>query len=269
MNSKTRKKIIVFGAVFGLLLFLHYTGLLAPVEGAAQWALRPLLRTAQKSGSAVSGLFTGRQDQAQLAAELMELKAENQALLEASAKLGLLEEENQALRDHLLFQRKSESRFLMANVIARGEIGTGQQRVELLTIDLGSRQGLVPGLGAVAGNGTLVGKVARVSENISEIELTNNPACRLAAKIMNTDRTNGIVQGDLGLTLRMDFIPQSVEILPEALIVTSGLEEKIPAGLVIGRVAKVHKENNELWQQAVIEPIIDPEDLVVLSIVMP
>ena len=269
MPLPKRKKIYLAAGLFALLALFHYSGLLSPAETAAQWALRPLLGYLHRQSSAWSGLFQDRQSLSEKDALIASLRAENQALVEANASLGLLMDENQALRDYLLFQRRTERVFVMAGVIARGDIGTGQARSEFLTIDRGESQGLETGLAVVSGQGTLVGKLVRTGGMIAEVRLSSSPDCRLAAKILNQERTSGIVQGDLGLTMKMGFIPQSVSVAPGDIVVSSGLEEKIPEGLVIGRVSEVRRENNELWQEAVVEPLYDPEKLSVLAVILP
>ena len=157
----------------------------------------------------------------------------------------------------------------MANIISRGDIGTTQQRMGMITIDKGSQDGIQAGLAVLSGAGTIVGKVSRIGLNISEVLLLNNRDCKLATKLLNAERTNGIVQGDLGLTLKMEFIPQSIELTQDTLVVSSGLEATIPAGLVIGKIVKVFKENNELWQQAIVEPLVDPTNLLMVSVIIP
>lgn len=270
MKSKfPSKRIILVTAVLGLLVFLHWLNWLNPVERALAWAFNPVRTAVHRAGVAVNGLFSEHQDIQSYEALVEQLQEDNKNLLEANARLRLLEEENQALREHLLFQHKSGREFIMANIIARGDIGTAQQRMESLTIDKGSDDGLYEGLAVLSGQGTIIGKIDQVSPQNAEVLLTNHRDCRLAAKLTDSEKTSGIVQGDLGLTLKMEFIPQSTELESGTLVVSSGLESSIPAGLVIGRVSEIFKENNELWQEAIIEPLVDPADLLVVSVLMP
>ncbi|NCQ16170.1 rod shape-determining protein MreC, partial [Candidatus Falkowbacteria bacterium] len=53
------------------------------------------------------------------------------------------------------------------------------------------------------------------------------------------------------------------------LVATSGLEENIKRGLVVGRVAQVAKENNQVWQSAVIEPLLSLDNLTLVAILLP
>ena len=71
------------------------------------------------------------------------------------------------------------------------------------------------------------------------------------------------------LTVNMVFISQTEKIEIGNIVVASGLEKNIPRGLVIGRVSKVEKESNELWQSAVIEPIANLDELIIISVLLP
>ena len=157
----------------------------------------------------------------------------------------------------------------MSNVISRGEAIETSSRGESIIIDKGSRDGVSPGLAIVNGQGIIIGKVAEVKENISQVNLTNNSKCKLAATILNQEKTSGIAEGELGLTIKMKFIPQESEVAVGDIIVTSGLEQAIPRGLVIGKVTQVEKENNDIWQLATIESLVNTQDLVIVSVLIP
>ena len=158
----------------------------------------------------------------------------------------------------------------MANIISRGE---GNQSV---VIDKGFRDGLVPGLAVVSSTalgtssqGVIIGKIINIKEQIAEVYLVTNRNSKLAASILGENKTSGIASGELGLTIKMDFIPQTENIKAGDIVATSGLEPSIPRGLVIGRVTKVNKENNEVWQTAVIEPLVSLNALSIVSILLP
>jgi len=90
----------------------------------------------------------------------------------------------------------------------------------------------------------------------------------LAATIYGEDKTNGIIQGELGLTTKMKFIPLLKKIKIDDLVVTSGLEANIPKGLVVGKVSVVNKENNGIWQEAIVTPLDSIEYLSVVSVII-
>ena len=64
----------------------------------------------------------------------------------------------------------------------------------------------------------------------------------------------------------MDFIAQDEEISTGDLVISSGLEENIPRGLVIGEVSKINSDSNEIWKSVVIEPLVDFDDLIIVSV---
>jgi len=53
----------------------------------------------------------------------------------------------------------------------------------------------------------------------------------------------------------MKLIPPEVELKKNDLIITAGLEDNLPAGIVIGRVETVEKPVNTFFQEAIILPL--------------
>lgn len=124
-----------------------------------------------------------------------------------------------------------------------------------LLIDQGSNDGIKPGLAAVVNEGHLVGIVDTVSDHTSTVRLLEDEQTRIPVQIMGESQTNGLLVGEGGFLLKMEYIPQDRIIEPGQLIVTSQLYEKIPNNLVIGTVYEVHKEETSAFQEALIEPI--------------
>ena len=121
----------------------------------------------------------------------------------------------------------------------------------------------------VNSEGVVVGKIQDIKKNSARVVLITNNRSQIASTVQNSDRTTGVVKGEMGLTMKMDFIPRSQEIKKEDTVVTSGLEEKIPRGFVLGKVAQVKEGDNQVWQQAVIEPMVDFDDLTMISVLIP
>ena len=64
----------------------------------------------------------------------------------------------------------------------------------------------------------------------------------------------------------MDFIPRNEVVLVGDMVVTSGLEETIPRGLLIGEVAVAQNEAYQPFQQAVLTPSTDLTKLFIVSV---
>ena len=64
-------------------------------------------------------------------------------------------------------------------------------------------------------------------------------------------------------------IPQSEKVSLDDIVITSGLGENIPRGLVVGKVILVNSESNEIWQSATIEPLANFDNLTLVSVILP
>lgn len=266
MLKPRTKKIISLIAVIGLLIFLHVTKIIKPVETLIINILNPIFSGFYSISSDLRSTYNDQTDKRDLAEINKEIEKKNNELTVENTRLKVLEEENKVLREHLKFLVKAEYNYIMANIISRGILDDSNQSV---IINRGSRDGLYSGLAIISSQGIIIGKITEARDNISEICLITSSQCRLAATVLNNDKTSGIAQGDLGLTIKVDFIPQTEEINIDDTIITSGLEQDIPRGLVIGRVTEVNKESNKLWQNAIIEPLVDLDELNIVSVLLP
>jgi rod shape-determining protein MreC len=264
-----KRRIVIYGAVITLLIFLYVFGPLKPAETVVTGYLNLAIGKLHNVSTGISGLYFKQTDRSDLMARLEAVENDNKELIKQNAELRSLEEENRVLREQLGFFIKNKLHYIMANVISRGDITDNSGQTETIMIDKGKLDGVSPGLVVTSSNGIVAGKIMEVKDRLSLAYLTNNTKCKLAATILNQNNTAGIAQGELGLTIKMGFIPQSVNIKKDDIVVTSGLEQAIPRGLAIGKVLSVNKENNELWQAATIEPLSNPDNLHVVSIIIP
>lgn len=271
------KKYFLLLVVITLLIFLHYVKLLTPLESFLSKSLKPVFGGFYSLSANINKAYSEGTVKKDLAAELKQAEEKINQLTVKNAGLRFLEEENLALRKQLNFLNKDKWRYLMANIISRGELtDSSGQGSESVVIDKGSRDGLSAGLAVVSSTalgtssqGVIIGKIVEVKEEMAEVHLITSRNSKLAVSILGEEKTSGIASGDLGLTVRMDFIPQTENIKTGDIVATSGLELKIPRGLVIGRVTKVSKENNEVWQSATIEPLVDLNNLIIVSVLLP
>ena len=265
----SKKRIIKVIAVVGLLVFLYALGALRPVESLVVKVLNPVSTKLQYLSAKMSVKYRQETSQIDLQKEVEKLKSQVNELIEKNAELKTAEQENEILREQLRFLTKNKYNYVVSNVISRGDMTDISNQSETIIIDKGSADGVLPGLAVVSGQGIIVGKVALTKDRISSVILINNSKCKLAAAVLGQGKTSGITEGEMGLTIKMNFIPQNQVVNPSDLIVTSGLEQSIPRGLVIGRVLEVGKENNDLWQNAVVEPLVDTENLIIVSVLLP
>ncbi|MGI6374030.1 MAG: rod shape-determining protein MreC [Patescibacteria group bacterium] len=250
------------------LITLHYLKLTQPLERLLVSATKPLTRKMYELGIRINQAAKDPDSPEQLEARLDQLNQEIAELIVANAGYQELAAENKKLREQLNFLETNDYQYVLASVLARESAIEGAIEGQDLIIDKGRANGLEPGQGVVYGPGLIVGQVVEVKENTAKVCLTTSVGCRLAAAILNQDKTQGVTDGDLGLTVKMEYIPQLEKIAVGDSIITSGLGEKIPRGLVIGRVAEVRSESNNVWQEATIEPLVNLNEITVLSVLI-
>ena len=265
LKTKPKKRIFLFVAVAALLVFLYQVRALGPAESLVGYILNPFFSGFHSAGVAIRDTYNEKLSKDQLVSLVSELQSENQRLIAETSNLKILEKENNELREYLNFLEARQFKYVMASIISRGELNEADT---VMVIDKGENDGIKKGQAAVNSQGIVVGKVASVKGEIAEIYLITNKDCRLAASIQNENKTAGIVEGELGLSAKMNLIPQTEDIQKDDIIITSGLEGDIPKGLPIGKVERVEKENNDIWQSAVLEPLVDFDELTFLSIIV-
>lgn len=263
------KNISKYGAVLVLLVFLHYVGILGPVESLVQRISSPLMYQIYGVGSFFRSRYYEQNDIAGLSNKNRILEAQVRALTAGQAEMIKYKEENERLRGMISFFDENKGKYLPSNVISRSDhLGTANDDQSII-IDKGSDDGLKDGLAVLDHEGNVVGKISDTKEKISRVDLLTSSRCKLAVSVVNAERTIGVAKGELGLTTRIDFIPQTEILHKEDLVLTSGLEIDIPRGLSVGRIDQVNKESNELWQDAYIRPISNLNDLSIVSVILP
>lgn len=178
-------------------------------------------------------------------------------------RLDLAEEENFELRQQLNYLQQKKFVYVGTSIIGRNVEAVGST----LVIDRGSDDGIIIGDAAIVQNGILVGKVIRVEPETSIVRIISDAQSRVAATVINENRSLGVVEGGFGISVRMNFIPQNEKINIGDTVITSGLESGVPRGLVIGLVEAVEKEPFQPFQRAIITPATNLNKLRLITII--
>jgi len=190
--------------------------------------------------------------------------SKNQDLEVADARLKDLEKENTEIRKQLNFFHRRNFTAVAADIV-----GQNFDSVEkMVIIDAGEAAGIKLDQPVISGDGILIGTIAKVEKDISIVRLINDNQSKIAATILNKDGSLGVVEGGYGLSVRMNFIPRNETVLIGDTIITSGLEQTIPRGLLIGEVAVAENEAYQPFQQAVLTTAIDLSKLTIVSVLI-
>jgi rod shape-determining protein MreC len=144
---------------------------------------------------------------------------------------------------------------VIARVISRGPTNY----LTSLAIDLGSDHGIIPGMPVVTEQG-LVGRIYKVGPTSSIVLPITDPSSGVQA-LVRRNRAVGVVNGRAGTLPVMDFIPQDSDVSLGDEVITSGLGGNFPKNLVIGQIVEVNKHDFDMFQQAVIRPTVNFDQL--------
>jgi rod shape-determining protein MreC len=263
------RQISTWAVIFGLLVFFHWTGLSLPIENLIIGIVSPLAVKLHNVSSNISSYYSEATDRRSLDDILKKQEADIAEITKDNARLHVAEEENITLRQYLKFFTENKYQYLMANVVSREVASFSPSERNKLIINKGLNDGVREGLVVVNDLGLVVGRITKVKDNLAEVSLLIDKGCRLAVSIQGDEGVAGVAQGESGLTIKVDFIPQTKVINQGQLVVTAGLENDVPGGLVIGKVSQLDKASNELWQQAVVEASADLDNLKIVAVIIP
>ncbi len=243
-------------------LILSQAGYLRPAEGlvlrplvALQGVIGPRLAALRDLASSPGDVATLRARNVELEAEVTRLQQEVITLREQAAEVDVLA----AL---LNFARGApQNRYVAARVIG----SDASPFLRALWIDAGTNAGVARGMPVVNQSG-LVGRIIEVYPTASRVSLITDPAEAVNVRLQDS-RADGVTSAQPNGELRVDMIDQDAEVVPGELVLTSGLGGNYPPQIPVGQVISVRRRDFEVFQQAVVTPSVDFDDLEILLIV--
>lgn len=183
-------------------------------------------------------------------------------LLVENNQLKTLAQENQELRDILSLKERKNYNLAIASILSRDPVNRN-----ILIIDVGKNKNVEAGQAVVVNDGIIIGKVIESSIDSAKIRLLTDNFSKLAVMVGDQQGISGILTGSLGLVMDLSYIPQEQEIKKGDLVVTADIDEKIPSGLVVGKVEEVEFSQEELFKNASVSPLINYDNLGMLAVI--
>jgi len=179
--------------------------------------------------------------------------------------LEALRQENRRLRDLLGLAQRDDWDAVMAEVVGKetGRLGT------VILVNRGSSAGVAEGWIACSPDG-LVGKVARVRDTFSQVQLIANYNSPVSVRVERSG-VEAVVEWTPALPtkLSMKFVQPDSDVKPGDVVVSSGLGGVYPAGLRVGRITKVRTEKERQEPLIEVRPFVDFSRLAVVLLVAP
>jgi rod shape-determining protein MreC len=222
------------------------TQLLVPV----QLVLANVGAAGDRFASAIAQIDSLRDDNSRLQTENDRLTLENVRLREQAIA-------GQQAEKLLTLQRTVPFESVPAPVIARDPAGV----LHSIVLGLGTDDGVKVGHVVLSDQG-LVGRISEVGTNYSKVLLVTDSSSVVSALVQGS-RATGIVRGQFGDSLIMDWLLQTEPVKEGDVVITAGLgigeelRSLYPKGLVIGTIAQVQTAEAAAYNRAIITPAVD------------
>lgn len=200
-----------------------------------------------------------------------EILEENQVLKNEQIKYDILLsynekilEENRRLQEILKIKEEKNLNLKVAKVNFRNPSNLYTR----FYINLGKKDGVKRNMIVLSGE-TLIGKVGRVYENYSIVDMITSENFNVSA--LTESQMLGIIKGsdeeDGTLYFEANTFQNNIEIGEK--IYTSGISEIYPKGLYIGKVSEIDEDNGELFRSIKVKNDIDILNMMEVLILMP
>lgn len=186
-----------------------------------------------------------RQENRTLKARLLALEADNSRLIEFA-------DENRRLRDLLQIGQLTGHRGVAANVVGYDPTNWSQT----ILLDRGSKDDIQPGMPVLVGQG-VVGQIIAASYSTARALLITDPSSGIDA-ILQGSRVRGVVQGVANInSCELLYVQRDEEVKVGDRIITSGMDDVFPKGLLIGIVSEVGLKRSGMFQSVEVKPAVD------------
>ena len=260
------KRIWVVPIVIALLMIvLHYANVLKPIENLSLNILQPVERILYNFSKNILHPSNVEYIDINNDESTVKLKDQIQNLTIENAHLKTVLEESKILEKQISFLEDRSYKAVSARITSRSTENLSQT----IFINRGSKHGIKNGYPVIIDNGIIIGVIHEVQDYSATILLLTSYNSLLNSSIQNDIQSIGVVKGSHNLSLLMNYIPQSDNIELKQVAITSGVDNNIPKGLLVGRIQKIINEPGSLFQQVFLQPFFNINEMSIVSIIIP
>lgn len=255
VSPNTLRNAVVVFLIIGI-LFMALSGYLRPVLGVVMDPFVATQRWLSERFMAVYDFFTLPRDVTELIQRNSELEDEVANLQSQIIQLQEQLQEADILYSLLDYARsRPADEYIAAAVIGRDP----SPFLQYIIIDHGSDDGIRYGMPVVTQQG-LVGRVEAVTASASRIQLISDAQSTVNVTLQTQD-ADALIDGSISGDITLQMLAQNVSLNTGDILLTSGLGGNYPSDILVGQVVDIQKTENELFQTAYVQPVVDFETL--------
>jgi len=247
-----------------VIIFLHYITILSPLERGLSFILSPLQSTIYSSTVEISERLEKIASRKNLQEENENLKEKINKLEQQIVNLKMFIEENKIITQQNEYLESHNFNFINARIITNSI----NANPNLLLIDKGESNGLRQGMAVVLDQGILIGKIIRAENEKSWLLLITDNDCKLSAAVSGESKIIGLAEGKYNTSIHLNNILKNSQLEIGDFIVTSGFDENIPAGILIGEVEEIIDSPADLFKNANLTSTANFKNLKIVSIIL-
>lgn len=254
--TKAFKRAFAIFVLVSLIMISDSLGYITRIKIGFLRVYTPIARGSTNAAGSVKEFFVTFGTIKNLAKENAALEQQVDELAFENARLQLAKQENIALRRALKLEEESKLLLTPAEIVTLDPTGFSQT----ITMRVQDISGLKEGAAVIVSPGILVGRVTKVTTNFVEATLITDHKVLINAEVVDSG-AKGLVRGEHGLSLALDLVTQNELIKVGDRVVTSGLSNDFPRGLLIGDISGIRSGTSELFQKASISPAANLKNL--------
>jgi rod shape-determining protein MreC len=241
--------------ILAFAVFLQVKGFLDPIRSAALRAPRPVIFLAKSISEPVKNFFATVYQLRKISEENGVLTAKVAGLEQELAQSNQEAVENEALRKELGFVKNANQPLIPCTLLSQNPFGISDSVV----LNCGQDDGVEVGQ-AIISQGYMVGKITYAGKNESTALLAISSDFSTDAKISQTS-ASAIVKGSFSSGLLVDQVPQTTDLQKGWLVVTAGINDKVPKNILIGEVGDILSTDSDLFKRASLTTPVDYNNL--------
>ncbi len=240
------KTFLAFASVLVLIvigLVMQAKGWLQPIEYALLQAPRPVSNVVRSVANPIHTFFSTLGSLRGVVRENATLRNQVAQLQQQQVQYDKLKSDNDILRDELKFKAQSKQVLEPCTVLSIDP----QELSDAMVLSCGKEQGIEEGQ-AVISQGYMIAKVAYVGSYTTTALLISNAQSSIDAKL-SKNNTEGVLKGSFGSGMVFDKISQNADVQPGDLVVTAGINPRIPKDILIGQIGTILSGSNDLFKR--------------------